>query len=92
MTVVLDVPPNMEATLRSHANAQGLTVSGYLLALVERDTLAPPPGSENWTLQDALDHAGPLPDDLGVACAYASQETLKRIWDNSEDAAAWPAS
>jgi hypothetical protein len=81
----------MEAALQAHAEAKGLSVEGYLLTLVERDTLPPPPGSEDWTLQDALDYAGPLPEGAGVACAVASQEALGRIWNNPEDDATWPA-
>jgi hypothetical protein len=92
MTVMLDVPPNMETVLQAHAEAKGLSVERYLLALVERDTLSPPSGSENWTLQDALDYAGPLPDEPGIACAVASQEALGRIWNSPEDNAAWPVS
>lgn len=49
-----------------------------------------PVGSENWTLQEALDHAGPLPDDLATACALASEDALKRIWD-APTLAAWNA-
>ncbi|MBV9852008.1 MAG: hypothetical protein JO250_20270 [Armatimonadetes bacterium] len=67
MTGMLELPPILEATV---------------LALVERDTSAPtpPPGSENWTLQDTLDYAGPLPENLATACATASHDVLGRIW------------
>ena len=92
MTLMLDVPPGLEAALQSQAQARGLTVEQYLLALVERATLAPPPDSETWTLQDALDYAGPPPDDLGRACAIASEGALARVWNSREDDAAWPAS
>jgi hypothetical protein len=31
-----------------------------------------------------------LPEDLGCACALASEATLRKFWDTSEeDAAAW---
>ncbi|MBV9852006.1 MAG: hypothetical protein JO250_20260 [Armatimonadetes bacterium] len=94
MTLMLEVPPGLETALQANAQARGLTVEQYVLALVERDASvpAPPPGSENWTLQDALDYAGPLPENLAAACAVASQEALGRIWNNPEDDAAWPAS
>ena len=94
MTLLLDVPPNLEMVLKSNAQARGVSVEQYVLALMERETFVPaaPPGSENWTLQDALDYAGPLPEDLGRACAVASQTVLKRLWNNPEDDAAWPAS
>ena len=94
MTLLLDVPPNLEVALQTNAQARGVTVEQYVLALMERETAmpAPPPDSENWTLQDALDYAGPPPEDLGRACAVASQAVLKRIWNNPEDDAAWPVS
>lgn len=94
MTLVLDVPPGLEVTLYSNAQARGVTVEQYVLALVERETSlpAPPPGSEKWTLQDALDYAGPPPDNLGAACARASQDVLQRLWNNPEDDAARAAS
>jgi hypothetical protein len=94
MTLVLDVPPALEATLQTNAQARGVTLEQYIIALMERETFvpAPPPSSENWTLQDALDYAGPPPENLGRACAVASQAVLKRIWDNPKDDAAWPAS
>ena len=94
MTVMLELPTNLETRLQANAQARGLTVEDYLLTLVERDALTPPPppGSENWTLQDALEYAGPLPDDLGAACAVGSQEALKRVWDNPGDDALWSAS
>ena len=94
MTLMLDVPPGLEATLQANAQARGLTVEQYVLALMERETSVPtpPPGSEHWTLQDALDYAGPPPRDLGAACAIASQDVLKRVWNNPEDDAAWLAS
>ena len=93
MTLLLELPPKLEMALQSNAQARGVTVEQYVLALMERETSvpAPPPGSETWTLQDALDYAGPPPDDLGRACAVASQTVLKRVWDNPEDDAAWPA-
>ena len=67
MTLMLDVPPGLEATLQANAQARGVTVEQYVLTLMERDTSSPfpPAGSENWTLQDALDYAGPPPEDLG---------------------------
>ncbi len=91
MTVTLDIPPLLEATVQANAQAKGVSVERYLLALVEREVIvpAPPPGSENWTLQDALDYAGPLPENLGRATALASEATLARCWNSPEDEAAW---
>jgi hypothetical protein len=72
MTVTLELPAKLEAALQTQAQSHGVSMEQYLLMLAERDTAdvpSPPPGSEHWILQDALDYAGPLPDDLGSACA-----------------------
>ena len=89
MTVTLDIPPPVETVVQANAEAEGVSVEDYLLALVRRETFAPPPGSENWTLQDALDYAGPLPENLGRATALASEATLSKFWNSPEDEAAW---
>ena len=91
MTVTLDIPPTLEATVQANAQARGVSIEKYLLTLVERDFVAPlpPVGSENWTLQNALDHAGPLPENLGRATALASKAMLAKFWNNPEDEAAW---
>ncbi len=91
MTVTLDIPTTLEATVEANARAKGISIERYLLTLVERDFIVPPPppGSENWTLQDALDYAGPLPENLGRATALASEATLAKFWDSPEDEAAW---
>lgn len=56
MTVTLNIPAMLENAVQANAQAKGLSVENYLLTLVERNVIAPPPGSENWTLQDALDY------------------------------------
>ncbi len=89
MTVTLSIPPTLESVVQAHAQAKGVSLENYVLALVERDALAPPPGSENWTLQDALDYAGPLPENIGRATAIASESTLAKFWNSPEDEAAW---
>ena len=91
MTVTLDIPPTLEASVQANAQARGVSIEKYLLTLVERDFVAPapPPGSESWTLQDALDYAGPLPENLGRATALASEATLAKFWNSPEDEAAW---
>ncbi len=48
-----------------------------------------PPGNENWTLQDALDYADSLPENLGRATVLASEAAFKKFWDRPEDEAAW---
>jgi hypothetical protein len=65
MTVTLDIPPIIESAVQANAQAKGVSVEKYLLGLVECNVIVAPPGSENWTLQDALDYAGPLPENLG---------------------------
>ncbi len=89
MTVTLDIPTTLEATVEANAWARGVSIERYLLTLVERDFIAPPPppGSENWTLQDALDHAGPLPENLGRATALASEATLAKFWNSPSESA-----
>ena len=57
MTVTLNIPATLEGSVQTNAQAKGLSVESYLLTLVERTVIALPPGSENWTLQDALDYA-----------------------------------
>ena len=89
MTVTLDIPPTLEGTVQANAQAKGISVEKYLLGLVERTVIVPPSGSENWTLQDALDYAGPLPENLGRATALASEATLAKLWESQEDEAAW---
>ena len=89
MTVTLDIPHTIEGAVQANAQAKGISVEKYLLALVERNVVIAPPGSENWTLQDALDYAGPLPENLGRATAIASEATLAKFWDSPEDEAAW---
>jgi len=86
MTVTLDIPTTLEATVEANARARGVSVERYLLTLVEGDFVVPPPppGSENWTLQDALDHAGPLPENLGRATALAGEATLAKFWNSHE--------
>ena len=44
MTVILEIPPNVETALLSQAEARGVTVESYLLALATRQALA----SEDW--------------------------------------------
>jgi len=44
---------------------------------------------EDWTLQDALDYAGPLPKNPGRATALASEATLPKFWNSPENEAAW---
>ncbi len=89
MTITLDIPATLESAVQASAQAKGVSVEKYLLALVERNVIVPPPGSENWTLQDALDYAGPLPDNLGRATALASEATLAKFWESHEDEEAW---
>ncbi len=89
MTVTLNIPAMLENAVQANAQAKGLSVENYLLTLVERTVIAPPPGSENWTLQDALDYAGPLPANLGRATALASEATLAKFWGSPEDEEAW---
>ncbi len=90
MTVTLNIPHRIEEAVQANAQAKGISVEKYLLGLVEREVIAPPLGSENWTLQDALDYAGPLPENLGRATALASEATLAKFWNSPEDEAAWP--
>lgn len=56
MTVTLNIPAMLESAVQANAQAKGLSVENFLLTLVERTVIAPPPGSESWTLQDALDY------------------------------------
>ena len=56
MTVTLNIPAMLESAVQANAQAKGLSVENYLLTLVERTVIAPPPGSENWDMQDALDY------------------------------------
>ena len=37
MTLRIDLPENLEAALRAHATAQGISEEGYVVTLVERD-------------------------------------------------------
>ncbi len=37
MTLTIQLPDNLEAALRAHANAQGVSEEGYVRTLVERD-------------------------------------------------------
>ena len=62
MTVTLNIPAMLENAIQANAQAKGLSVEKYLLVLVERNVTTLPPGSENWTLQDALDYAEPIAD------------------------------
>ncbi len=89
MTVTLDLPTAIEEAVQANAQAKGVSVENYLLSLVERNVIVAPPGSENWTLQDALDYAGPLPENLGRATALASETTLAKFWNSPEDEVAW---
>ncbi len=79
MTVILDLSNAIEAVVQANAQAKGISVEKYPLSLVERNAIAAPSGSENWTLQDALDYAGPLPENLGRATALASETTLAKL-------------
>lgn len=65
MTITLDIPATLESAVQAGAQSKGVSVEKYLLTLVEHSVIVPPSGSENWTLQDALDYAGPLPENLG---------------------------
>lgn len=89
MTVTLDLPTAIEGVVQANAQAKGVSVERYLLGLVERNVIVAPSGSENWTLQEALDYAGPLPENLGRATALASEATLAKFWNSPEDEAAW---
>ena len=62
MTVTLNIPALLESAVQANVQAKGLSVGSYLLMLAERNIIAPPPGSEKWTLQDALDYAGAAGD------------------------------
>ena len=37
MTLTIQLPDNLEAALRAHANANGISEEGYVRTLVERD-------------------------------------------------------
>lgn len=89
MTVTLDIPPALEAMVQANAQARGVSIEKYLLTLAEHDFVAPSPpiGSEIWTLQDALDYAGPLPENLGRATALASEATLAKFWNSPSKSA-----
>ena len=43
MTLMLDVPPVLEATLQANAQARGVTLEQYIIALMERETFVLPP-------------------------------------------------
>lgn len=40
MTLTIQLPDNLDAALRAHANAQGVSEEGYVRTLVERDLAA----------------------------------------------------
>ena len=56
MTVTINLLPPIESAVQANAQAKGVSVETYLLGLVERNVIVAPPGSEDWTLQDALDY------------------------------------
>lgn len=37
MTLTIELPDNLQAALRAHANAQGTSEAGYVRTLLERD-------------------------------------------------------
>lgn len=71
MTVTLDLPTAIEEAVQANAQAKGVSVEKYLLGLVERNVIVAPPGSENWTLQDALDYEA-------LDCAGAAPQHPRR--------------
>jgi hypothetical protein len=44
MTLTIELPDNLEAALKAHANAQGLSEASYVRTLLERDLVAPANG------------------------------------------------
>lgn len=81
-----------QTRLQAKARTEGLALSDWARKRLLSDgiNVEPlPPGHENWTLQDALDYAGPLPENLGRATALASEAAFKKFWDSPEDEAAW---
>jgi hypothetical protein len=37
MTLTIELPDNLEAALRAHANAEGVSEAGYIRRMLERD-------------------------------------------------------
>lgn len=91
----IELSSEEQARLQERARREGLTFNDWARRRLLSDVLsgvpsdALPEGHEHWTLQDALDYAGPLPENLGRATALASEPTLRKFWDSPEDEAAW---
>jgi hypothetical protein len=50
MALILQLPPNLEESLRTQARAEGLSLEQYVQALLEKQ-LAPVPREEDLTLE-----------------------------------------
>jgi hypothetical protein len=41
MTLTIDLPDNLQAALRAHASAEGVSEAGYIRRMLERDLTTP---------------------------------------------------
>ncbi|MBV9612458.1 MAG: hypothetical protein JO091_08290 [Acidobacteriaceae bacterium] len=67
MTLTIELPDNLEAALKAHADAQGVSEAGYVRTLLERD------------LSGAATVSTPLETGYGSLAQYGRAPTAEEI-------------
>ena len=73
MIIAVDLDPELEQLAKVRAEAQGVSVEGYLSLLVAQKVQ-----QEAWA-----------EDDASRATIMGSEATMRRLWDTPEEDAAW---
>ena len=73
MIIAVDLDPELEQLAKARAEAQGVSVEGYLSLLVAQKVQ-----------QDVWEE-----DDASLATVAGSASTMRRIWDTPVEDAAW---
>ncbi len=74
MTLTIQLPGNLEAALRAHANAQGVSEEGYVRTLLERDLA-----------NSTAAVSAPFETGYGSFAKYGSAPTAEEIDANRAD-------
>ena len=80
----IELAPEEQSQIQQEAERASLPLSEWV-----RQQILQPPVSAFITDDGEVFEIPDLPEDLGHACAFASEPTLKKFWDTPEEDAAW---
>ena len=80
----IELAPEEQAQIQQEAERASLLLSEWVRRQILRR-----PVPAFITDDDEVFEVPDLPEDLGRACALASEPTLKKFWDTLEEHAAW---